>query len=1033
MARTLADVLVRARVDTSGVGADAGRAGEDAGKALGDGFTRAADGRMRDAKGKFVAAIDGSVGAAAGEGGRRAADTLNKSMSTVSFGNVIRTAASLTAVLGPAGIAGEAVKMGIQTASSLQQAQVGFATLLGSGQKAQDFLKQLSSFAAATPFELHGLIDSSRLLLGVGVNAQQVIPMLTAFGDAAGAVGVGQEQFQRIMLATSQAISAGKFQAQDMNQITENGIPIWKLLAEATGKPVPELRKLSEHGQLLASTVLPLLQKQMEKDYGGAMARQSQTLAGVWSTLQDTISIGLANALQPLVPMLSALIPRAADVAGKAFTVLSTGLSGFFAGLRGQSAGGNASEFAVVMARIGNATRDVGQIITTYVLPALREIGTTLGTAIGWFTSGSTWAGILRAALLAAGGAITAITVGIRIWTAAQAIWNAVMDANPIAIVIIAIAALAAGLIYAYQHSETFRNIVNTALRDVAAVGQWMWNTILKPTFDALVTVWRNVIAPAALWLWHNVLEPAFHGIAAAVQLWWQIASAVFNVAVSVFRNVIAPVVLWIWHNIFETAFQAIWVIVQVWWKLVSAEFSLVMSFIRNVLAPAIGWLWHNIFEPVFHGIGETISFAWNNVIKPVFNALGSFIRDTVAPAFKTGVSAIAAAWDGIKQAASVPVTFVVNHVINPLIHGFNDVAHAFGVKTTVHDIQGFAGGGLIRGPGTGTSDSILAQVAGGPQIAVSNGEFIVPARKVAEVGVDSLNEWIGQPRTRYPGDGSQGLAFASGGLVGFFSDVWSAITNPQKLIAGPVNAAISSIPGGGAVRDMLAGMGHKLVDGLMSYITGGAGGAGGNVGTARSWLLQQVGKPYIWASAGPAGYDCSGIVSAVWNILHGRSPYSHTFSTSNEAPYFPLPGLGGVLSAGWTNPGEPGPGGSSVGHTAGVLAGLPFESTGGVGVRVGPGVTSIGRFAHIGHFARGGLVGIPTISMDTGRGVLQPGANVVLNGTGRQEPVAATGAPSRLDEYTIARLVQALTSRPLVVQIAGPNDLGLSVAGVAP
>jgi hypothetical protein len=70
---------------------------------------------------------------------------------------------------------------------------------------------------------------------------------------------------------------------------------------------------------------------------------------------------------------------------------------------------------------------------------------------------------------------------------------------------------------------------------------------------------------------------------------------------------------------------------------------------------------------------------------------------------------------------------------------------------------------------------------------------------------------------------------------------------------------------------------------------------------------------------------------------------------------------------------------------------------------------------------------------MDTGRGVLQPGANVVLNGTGRQEPVAATGAPSRLDEYTIARLVQALTSRPLVVQIAGPNDLGLSVAGVAP
>lgn len=51
----------------------------------------------------------------------------------------------------------------------------------------------------------------------------------------------------------------------------------------------------------------------------------------------------------------------------------------------------------------------------------------------------------------------------------AQGALNLVMDANPILLVVVAIAALAAGLIYAYQHSQTFRNVVQEAF---AAVGK---------------------------------------------------------------------------------------------------------------------------------------------------------------------------------------------------------------------------------------------------------------------------------------------------------------------------------------------------------------------------------------------------------------------------------------------------------------------------------------------------------------------------------------------------------------------------------
>ncbi|RBY94089.1 hypothetical protein DQ244_01635 [Blastococcus sp. TBT05-19] len=55
---------------------------------------------------------------------------------------------------------------------------------------------------------------------------------------------------------------------------------------------------------------------------------------------------------------------------------------------------------------------------------------------------------------------ISAVTKG---WAAAQAALNFVMGMNPILLVAMAVAALAAGLIYAYQNSETFRDIVNGA------------------------------------------------------------------------------------------------------------------------------------------------------------------------------------------------------------------------------------------------------------------------------------------------------------------------------------------------------------------------------------------------------------------------------------------------------------------------------------------------------------------------------------------------------------------------------------------
>lgn len=82
--------------------------------------------------------------------------------------------------------------------------------------------------------------------------------------------------------------------------------------------------------------------------------------------------------------------------------------------------------------------------------------------------------------------------------TAAQVAMDGAMDANPIGLVVIAIAALAAGLIYAYKHSKTFRTIVQDTFKGIGAAGRWLWNDVLEPVFHFIVEAEAKVAQTAA-------------------------------------------------------------------------------------------------------------------------------------------------------------------------------------------------------------------------------------------------------------------------------------------------------------------------------------------------------------------------------------------------------------------------------------------------------------------------------------------------------------------------------------------------------
>lgn len=201
---------------------------------------------------------------------------------------------------------------GVKYASDLQQTQVGFETMLGSGEKAKAFLGELQAFAAKTPFEFPDLAKSASRLTAVGVETSKVIPLMSALGDSTAAMGTGSEGIQRAVTALGQMQQKGKITGEEMMQLTEAGIPAWDALATKMGVSVPEAQAKVTAGQGKVNDLMEALGERagpaMQK-VNGMMEKQSQTLGGLFSTLKDTVGQSLGTIAQPMVEGLTKALP----------------------------------------------------------------------------------------------------------------------------------------------------------------------------------------------------------------------------------------------------------------------------------------------------------------------------------------------------------------------------------------------------------------------------------------------------------------------------------------------------------------------------------------------------------------------------------------------------------------------------------------------------------------------------------------------------------------------------------------------------
>ena len=177
----------------------------------------------------------------------------------------------------------------VKAGGDLQSVQVAMTNLLGSAGKAEGFIKELQNFSAHTPFEFNDVTKASQKFLAFGFTAEQIIPTLTAVGDAAAGVGAGQDGVNRLTLALGQIAAKGKLASGEMMQLTELGIPAWQMLAEKLGTDVAGAQDMVTKRMVDSKTALEALVGGMEASYGGMMEQQSSTILGTRSNLMDGI------------------------------------------------------------------------------------------------------------------------------------------------------------------------------------------------------------------------------------------------------------------------------------------------------------------------------------------------------------------------------------------------------------------------------------------------------------------------------------------------------------------------------------------------------------------------------------------------------------------------------------------------------------------------------------------------------------------------------------------------------------------------
>ena len=331
------------------------------------------------------------------------------------------------------------VKSGLDYNRSMESYLTNFKVMLGDEQLAAEKLEEIRRMAASTPFSLSDLTEGTQTLLQFGVAADDTTGVLKRLGD----ISLGNaDKLQTLVRAYGKMSSAQKVTLENVNMMIDAGFNPLNQICDATGESMSALYKRISDGKVSFNELEAAVAAATSEggQFYNGMLEASQNFNGRLSTLKDNVAAltgeltsGLFSALGDILVKTNELVVSITE---------------------------DDAKMAALKETIGVLTAAVVAVTAAVLSYKATVAAATAITAL--HTAATT-------AMAAAHKAAAAGATGLQV---AQAALNTVLSANPIGLVVAALAALAAGLVTAYHTSETFRNIVNGAFQAVASIAQ---------------------------------------------------------------------------------------------------------------------------------------------------------------------------------------------------------------------------------------------------------------------------------------------------------------------------------------------------------------------------------------------------------------------------------------------------------------------------------------------------------------------------------------------------------------------------------
>jgi phage-related protein len=172
--------------------------------------------------------------------------------------------------------------------------------------------------------------------------------------------------------------------------------------------------------------------------------------------------------------------------------------------------------------RFHESTEQLQVALGNALLPALQSIINALMPLFDWLGRNQGLVSTLVPIVAGLGAAVLAIVEAVKVWTAVQTALDVVLNANPIGLIIVAVAALVAGVIYAYTHFAVFRDVVHDVWAALQAVGSWImgnWKYIVDVLLGPLGILLTNL----------GTVQRVINDIIAALQAVGRAASDAFG------------------------------------------------------------------------------------------------------------------------------------------------------------------------------------------------------------------------------------------------------------------------------------------------------------------------------------------------------------------------------------------------------------------------------------------------------------------------------------------------------------------------